>query len=421
VTSELTAVPAFFPRAETIPASWLHKVFRAVENEERRSGMAVTKLHVGEPYFRPPAQVAAAFAEATSGPAHTDYIGVEGLLALRESLVRKLANDNGINTDPAHVFTTPGSCEGLLALMRCLARPGAQMLLPEIHWPVHLQQCLLAGIEPVFYRLDDEYLPDLDSIITSATPRTSVLLVNSPSNPTGAVLPRDRLESLLQIARSQGWQVISDEAYEDFVYDGEHISLAALEQQDPHENHIVHTTFTFSKGMAMTGYRLGYVVTADARTAETLRTIQESSLIAPATPVQYAGLAAVAARAAVTDNAALVRRNRDEYLPMLVEAGLLHGLPAGGWYAMVDIGCTGMDSETFAERLLRERNVAVVPGSGFALRPRITPSGELVDVTFEPSSARLIRIAFCIAPDELAAGVRHILEFVDETGRHSVR
>lgn len=405
------------PAAATIPSSWLHEVFRAADAQERATGHPVTRLHVGEPYFGPPEGVAAALAHAVLH-GHAGYGPVEGMVALREALVAKLATANGIDSAVSRVFATPGSCQGLLALLLALAEPGAELLLPEMHWPVHLQQALLAGYRPVFYPLGHGHRPDPAAVLAAGTPRTRVLVLNSPANPTGAVLGVDDLRILVDGARSRGWQVVSDEAYEDYVYTGEHVSPAALERDVPVEERVVHSVFSFSKSLAMTGYRLGYVATATERAARVLGVVQEANIIGPATPVQHAGLAAVALRAeAAAGNRDRVRRNRDTALPALVDAGLLPALPDGGWYAVLDVTRTGLDAEVFADRLLRHRGVAVVPGTGFALRPDLDKVGTMRSIVPAPWSRNLMRIAMCVAPEALAAGVHSLLEFVDECGR----
>lgn len=399
--------------ASTIPSSDLHRVFRDALDRERDRGTPVTKLHVGEPYFVPPPEVAQALAQAVRD-GRTTYTDVEGLLELREQLVAKLDRENGVDTDVSRVFVTPGSSQGLAALMQALAEPGAEILLPELHWPIHLQQALLAGLRPVFYPLGPDYRPDPEAVLAVATPNTRVLLINSPANPSGAVLDTERLRALLDLARGQGWQVISDEAYEHFVYDGEHVSTASLERQVPATERIVHSTYTFSKSLAMTGYRLGYLTTANERAARAVRIVQEANLIAMSTPVQYAGLAALRQQDQVRQNRAMVLANRDAVLPALREAGLLATPPAGGWYALLDVASTGLTAEEFTARLLDATNVAVVPGTGFAQLPQLDARGRVTSTAPSPRSRHLIRIALCVAPEVLQSGVRRLLEFTRE-------
>jgi aspartate aminotransferase len=398
------------PTAASIPPSCLHGVFRAAEEYERRHGIDVIKLHLGEPFFGPPPEVAEALIAAVR-EGRTGYTSAEGAPWLRTELAAKVARVNGIDTTPERVFVSPGSCQGLAALMQSMVEPGAELLLPALHWPIHLQQCLLAGFRPVFYPLDADYRPDVEQIRAVATPATRAILVNSPANPTGAVLDRTRMSSILDLARERAWRLISDEAYEQFVYTGEHLSFAALEQDRPPQDRIVDSVFTFSKGAAMTGMRLGYVVVANDRAADTLRVVQEASIIGSATPVQYAGLAALRQWDAGRDNAELVRGNRDGALPDLVDAGLLRKLPEGGWYAVLDVSDTGLDADAFADQLLTECGVAVAPATGFALRPELDPAGRVLSAPSAPWSRHLVRIAICGDPELTRTGVKLLVEF----------
>ncbi|MFG2603290.1 pyridoxal phosphate-dependent aminotransferase [Streptomyces sp. NPDC048514] len=395
-------------RAGTIPPSCLHAVFRAAEDRERATGRPVVKLHVGEPYFPPPREVALAVEHAVH-EGRTAYTSAEGMLTLREALAVKLETENGHRTSPDRVFVTPGSCQGLAALFQSLARPGDELLMPELHWPIHLQQVLLAGFRPVFYALGPGYRPSLDSLRAAVTPRTRAVLVNSPANPTGAVIDTESMAAILELARAHDLQIVSDEAYEHFVYEGEHVSFASLESGVPEEERRIFSTFTFSKSLAMTGYRLGYVVTPNEAAAHALRVVQEASIIGPSTPVQYAGLTALKAEDSARANARMVRANRDRALPALREAGLLAELPQGGWYAVIDVGSTGVDAETFAASLLEAHEVGVAPAAGFALRPVLADDGRVLSADPAPEARTLVRLAFCGDPDELDTGVARLL------------
>jgi aspartate aminotransferase len=396
--------------AGSIPPSCLHEVFRTAEARERVTGRPVIKLHVGEPYFPPPrAAVDALVAAARDG--RTAYTSAEGMPALREALAAKLEEHNGHRTAPDRIFVAPGSCQGLAALFQSLVHPGDELLLPDLHWPIHLQQCLLAGFRPVFYPLDDQYRPDLDRLAAVASPRTRAILVNTPANPTGAVMDSDQLKTILELAHHHGWQVINDEAYEHFRYDADHVSLGSLERDVPERDRRVHSTFSFSKSYAMTGYRLGYVVTPNQQAARALRVVQEASIVGPSTPVQYAGLAALSSPSAGRVNGDLVRANRDRALPALRAAGLLADLPAGGWYAMLDVSRTGLTADEFAARLLATQHVSVAPGGGFALRPELDPAGRVRSAATSAKADRLVRLAFCGDPDQLDAGVRGLVDF----------
>lgn len=406
-----TASPWFAP-ASAIPSSWLYESFR-IANEREREHPGQIKLHVGEPAFGPPDSVAKEFVAAVlDGRAR--YIDVQGLPELRERLADKLDTVNRIDTEPSRLFVTPGSCQGLSALMRCLADSGAEILMPEIHWPVHLQQALLAGFRPVFYKLDEHFAPDPESIRQATTPATRALLLNTPANPTGAVAGLPLQQTLYEIADERGWQIISDEAYEDFAFSGPHLSIAALERDRPASRRIVNSVFTFSKGPAMTGYRLGYVAVSRPETAAAMRTVQESCIIAPNAPVQYAGLAALDASGALAGNHDFVRGNRDAALAPLVDEGLLPALPGGGWYAMADISCTGLTGEEFSAELMLRHDVVVVPGSGFSARPEFAADGTMRPLKPGGVASGLVRIAFCVEREQLVTGVERLVALVRE-------
>lgn len=231
------------------------------------------------------------------------------------------------------------------------------------------------------------------------------------------VLARDELRTLLDLARTRGWHVISDEAYEHFLYDSEHTSVASLERDLPPTERIVHSVFSFSKSFAMTGYRLGYVALADDRAADVMKVVQEANIIGTSTPVQYAGIAALNSRAESTAvNRKKVQHSRDVILSPLVEAGLLRELPMRRLVR---------DARRRTDRPRRRDVRAPAAGdqgrrgrAGRGLRhaarrgrPRPGPLPRL-----RPWARNLVRIAFCVDPAALETGVTRLLEFVDECG-----
>lgn len=395
--------------ASTIPTSELDEAFVRVERLRQASEREVLALHVGEPFFRPPSSVAEALSEAVLHR-EMSYTPVEGLPDLRAGLAAKVSAARGDTVDPNRVFVTPGSCQGLSALMQALASPGAEILMPDLYWPNHLQQVLLAGLRPRLYHVHDGMV-DIDRILAAATDKTRVILVNSPANPSGMVWSEGVLRDLVEIARTRGWQIVSDEAYEDFVYDGQHFSASSCEAGRPAQERVVTTVHTFSKSFAMTGYRVGYVVAATPEVARALRVVQEANLIAMSTPVQYAAIQALREDGFVAANRAALLEARDEVLPALVGAGLMPALPAGGWYAVMDVGRTGLSDAEFTRRLLDETGVAVVSGSGFARVPATDTHGRVTGMTPSPWAQTLVRLAFCVERGTLAEGVDRIVEF----------
>lgn len=402
-------VPARTTHAQSIPPSCVHEVYRSVNDWMARTGRDVVRLDIGEPHFGPPLAVIEALAAAVRD-GRTSYTPAEGLPALRERLAEKLVVHNGHDTTPERVLVTPGASQGLSALMQSITDPGDEILLPAFHWPIHLQQSLLAGLRPRFYPLDAEHRPDLDALAAMGADRTRVLLVNTPSNPTGCVYEPELLAGLLELARRNDWLVISDEAYEDFVYTGRHVSMAVLEGDVPPEERRVFTVYSYSKSFAMTGYRLGYIATPNVRHARTLQVVQEASILSSPTPVQYAGLAALDATGELPGNLARVRSARDSLAP-LAELGLLPRVPAGGWFALVDVGPLGMTADAFASRLLEQHAVSVAPARGFALRPVTAADGTVARVGADPATEHLLRIAFCGEPAAVRDAAGKIASF----------
>ncbi len=398
------------PRAASLPPSSVHAVFRSVNAWERRTGRVAVRLDVGEPHFPPPTAAVEALARAARA-GNTGYTSAEGMDTLREALAAKLVERNGHDTGADRVYVCAGAAQGLTSLIRTLADPGDEILLPALHWPIHLQQSLLTGMRPVTYPLDARFRPDLDALRRLGSDRTRILLVNSPSNPTGAVYDRELLRELWELAERRNWQVISDEAYEDFVFEGTHVSLAALERDVPLPERRVSTVFSFSKTYAMTGYRLGYVVTPDTARGETFQVVQEASILSSPTPVQHAGLAALQSGGEeVHNNVASVREAR-EGLRVLDREGLLATVPAGGWFALLDVSRLATDADTFAAALLDEHAIAVAPAHGFALRPTVHTDGSLGGMVPDPSAANCLRLAFCGRPATVHDAAERVASF----------
>lgn len=398
------------PHATAIPPSCVHGVYRAVNDWQARTGREAVRLDIGEPWFRPPTAVVDALA-AAAWDGRTTYTPAEGLPVFRDALADKLIRINGHDTDPDLVFVTPGASQGLSAVMQSVTDPGDEILIPGFHWPIHLQQSLLAGLRPRCYPLDERFRPDLSALAALAGDRTRVLLVNTPNNPTGAVYEPELLAALLDLARANDWLVISDEAYEDFVYEGAHVSMAALERDVPPADRRVFTVYSYSKSFAMTGCRLGYVATPNSAYAATLQVVEEASILSSPTPMQYAGLAALEqAMPEVAAHRELVRSARDGLAP-LAELGLVAWYPEGGWFALLDIGATGLTADAFAAALLEREAVAVAPARGFALRPECDERGLVTAMGADPVTDHYLRIAFCGEPAQVRDAVRRMADF----------
>jgi len=406
-------------RSQLIPFSPIRVMFRLADELERAGGGRVIRLHVGDPDFAPPDAVIEATARAMR-EGKTHYPPSVGVHELRVALAKKVTRKNGIAATTEQIVVTPGSTEALLAAMEIALHPGDELLLPEIYWPNYVQQTLLASAIPVFYPLGAGYQPDVEGVRRAITPKTRAILINSPSNPTGAVIPEATLRALYAVARERDLWIISDEAYEDIVFDAAHVSLASFERDLPESARRVFSLFTFSKSYAMTGFRLGYMAVPNLLVANVLRKIQEPIVASTATPIQWGGLAVLPDEGTIATMRDAYRRRRDLALSILRPAGLVDYTPEGAFYVLADIASTGLDADEFAVRLLREHRVAVAPASGFALAPRIgpdgLPEGEMTpagapDYPINPKARTRVRIAFCVSEEELKEGLTRLVSF----------
>ncbi len=408
-------------RIQRIPFSPIRAMFRLADEMERAGRGPVIRFHVGDPDFPPPDAVIEATHRAMR-EGRTHYPPSVGLHELRLALAKKVVERNGIAATVEHITVAPGSTEALVAVMEVVLHPGDDLLVPEIYWPNYVQQSLLASARPVFYPLGAGYQPDPEGARRAVTPRTRAILINSPSNPTGAVIPEAALRALYDVACERDLWVISDEAYEDIVFDAKHVSPASFERDLPEKERRVFSLFTFSKSYAMTGFRLGYIVAPTSETALILRKTQEPLVGSTASMIQWGGMAALADAAPIAKMRDAYRRRRDLAVSLLEPPGLLDYTPEGAFYVMADISSTGMTGDEFARALLEEERVAVAPASGFALAPDFGPDGlprgEMTasgapEYPVNPKARDRVRIAFCVSDEQLREGLTRMVRFAE--------
>jgi aspartate/methionine/tyrosine aminotransferase len=357
----------------------------------------VIHLELGEPDFPTPPHVVAAVARAIAD-GRVRYTLSRGTPELRELICAKLAARNGIAADPGEVVVTSGGTTGVMTAFMAALDPGDGVLIPDPGWPAFELAATILRAEPIRYRLrpEDRHRPDLDEVAALA-PRARLLVINSPSNPTGAVLDRDTLAGLLEIADRHGLTVVSDEVYEDIVFEGEHVSVATLEHESP-----VITVFSLSKGYAMTGWRVGYTVAPPALT-EAIVMAQEATIACPSAVAQHAAAAALSGpRDATLAMRDAYAARRDQAMRELRALRLSAVEPRGAFYALVDVG--EADTYAFARRLLAGTRVAVAPGE-----------------TFGPAGAGTVRISLASAPDALREGIARLAATVHAADQEGAR
>jgi len=373
------------------PAESLHSGIREIANEAiRRPG--TIRLDVGQPDFPTPQHVKDAGKRAIDEN-KTFYTHTQGLLSLREKLVDKLARVNGIKTTPEAIACGPGGVGAIAAMFAAVLEQGDEVLLPDPGWPNYRMMLPWLGTRGIFYPCPPEYgfQPDLESLARLISPRTKVLVVNSPNNPTGAVYPEATVAAMIDLAQSHNLWLLSDECYDQIVLDGSWTSPAKLA---PDDDRIV-TAFTFSKTYAMTGWRLGYIA-GSVDLIDTATKVLESNSSCVSTITQVAAEAALTGpQDCVGEMVSAYRRRRDLVVDILKDAELLISEPTGAFYIMADVSLRGLPAREFSFALLREQGVSAAPGTAF---------GEV--------ASEAVRISLASSEADLREGVGRLARFV---------
>jgi aspartate aminotransferase/aminotransferase len=373
------------------PVAMHHSGIREIMN--LAAGLpGVIHMEVGQPDFPTPAHVVAAAAQA-GRDGFTRYTPSAGLRPLRELLAAKIKRVNHFDVAPDQVNVTAGGVNAIALTLRALTESGDEVLLPDPAWPNYEMMMTVTGCVPVRYPLDPQtgFLPDLQAMERLVTPRTRVLLTNTPCNPTGAVYPRQAVQDLVRFAERHDLWLLSDEAYDEIVYEGEHVSAAIFNPER------VISTFTFSKTYAMCGWRVGYVAAAP-EVAELINKLIEPDISSASSISQKAAEAALAGpQDCVRMMCNSYRERRDMAMGILERHGLTVSKPQGAFYILADISRAGVDSYAFAKRLVLEHKVAVAPGA-----------------TFGPAGNNWVRIALCTEPKALAEGLETLCSVLND-------
>jgi aspartate/methionine/tyrosine aminotransferase len=344
------------------------------------------RLDQGDVSFDSPDSVKTAMSRAIAEN-KTHYLQTTGVPRLRELIAAKLRAKNHIPVDdPEHVLVTNGGIHGVYMLCQALLEPGDEVILPDPEWPPATGNVLAAKGVPIGCPLHERngWRYDLDELESKITPKTRVLYVNTPNNPSGGVLTRADLERIADIARAHRLWIISDEAYEDVVFDGEHVSIASL----PGMYDRTIPLYTFSKSYAMTGLRLGYVSIKDPVMRDRAKKVLFYTASNVASVVQFGGIGALEGPQDCIDAFRLeLRARRDLFYAGIRElaGGVFSGAPpAGAFYAFLKIdpawrpdgaasrasradAVNGSVSWQMAEHLIKNGRIGCVPGVDFGL------------------------------------------------------
>lgn len=345
-------------RVASVPPSGIRRFFDIAATMDD-----VISLGIGEPDFVTPEPILRAGIEAL-GRGETSYTSNAGLIELRQALSRHVERLYGVAYDPAtEIQVTVGVSEALYLALSAVLDPGDEVIIPQPCFVSYAPEVIFAGGVAVTVQttVENDFQVTSDAVEAAITPATKVLLIGYPSNPTGAVMSREALSALADLAERCDLLVISDEIYDQLVYGVEHVCFASL----PGMRERTILLQGFSKSYAMTGWRIGYTA-APAELLTPMYRVHQYTIMSAPTVAQYAALAALeVGEPHVQEMVAEYDRRRRLIVGGLNEMGLDCFEPRGAFYAFPSISTSGMDDESFVDRLLTEERVAVVPGSAF--------------------------------------------------------
>ena len=375
-------------RVNRVPPSGIRRFFDIAATMPE-----VISLGIGEPDFVTPDHIRAAGIRSLE-QGHTAYTSNSGLLELRVALSEHLERLYGVRYDPeTELLITVGVSEALQNAMLATINGGDEVILPEPCFVAYPAAVAFADGVPVTVPTSVEHSFQVtgEAIAAAITPRTRAILIGYPNNPTGAVMPRERLLEIAELAERHDLLVFSDEIYDRLTYGVTHTCFASL----PGMRNRTVLLGGFSKAYAMTGWRLGWLAAPADITAAT-RKIHQYAIMSAPTTAQYAGLEALlSGEAAVQHMLAEYDRRRRVIVGGLNEIGLPTFEAQGAFYVFPQVGHLGLSSEEFAERLLHEQHVAVVPGDAFG-----------------PSGAGFVRACYATSMDKIETALDRIDQFV---------
>ena len=331
----------------------------------KAEGIDVCGFGAGEPDFDTPEHIkAAAIAALEAG--FTKYTPSAGLPELRQAIAEKLEADNQITYRPSQIVVSSGAKHSCYNAILATCQAGDEVLIPSPYWVSYPDMVRLAGAEPVIVQTNERngWKMRASDFENAMTPRTKMLILNSPGNPTGSVYTREELEAIVEVAAEEDIYILSDEIYEKLVYDDvKHVSIASL---SPEAYDLTITVNGFSKAYAMTGWRLGYLAAPEA-VARAVDNIQSHSTSNPNSFAQKGAVAALKGDqqplADMRDEFGMRRNYMFDRITKIPNITAVK--PEGAFYILVNISQLGLSSQNFADRLLSKASVAVVPGVAF--------------------------------------------------------
>ena len=355
----------------------------------KAEGLDVCSFSAGEPDFDTPEHIKAA-AKLALDDGKTRYGPAVGEPALRDAIALKLRSDNGLNYQKENVIITNGGKQSLYNLMQVLLDPGDEVIIPAPYWVSYPEMVKLAGGTPVIVQstAEKDFKLTPEQIQQAITPKTRLLVFNSPSNPTGMVYSPDEVRAIAKVIVENDILVVSDEIYEKILYgDAEHLSIGSIGPEIFKRTIVAHG---FAKAYAMTGWRLGYLA-GPVELIKAVTTLQSQSTSNVCTFAQYGAIAALEGSQDCVQTMldAFAKRRVVMWEGLNAIPGVYCPEPKGAFYAFPNIGKTGLGSIEFCERLLEEKHVAAVPGVAFGNDSCIRMSYATDLTTIEEGLSRL--------------------------------
>ncbi len=366
----------------------------AKAKELKANGHPVISLAAGEPDFPMPPAARNAVVKALEAN-FTRYTPTSGTPELKEAVAKKMKRDQGLDVKSSEVVISCGAKHSLYNLIQVLCSSGDEVILPNPYWVSYPEMVKLAGAKSVFVDTSARnFVMTADLIERALGPRTKLVVLNSPSNPTGAVVEKDEIQKIARLIRDRKLFCVSDEIYEYYVYDGKrHASIASFFER--FQDHVA-VVNGVSKSYAMTGLRIGYTV-ASAEIVSKIGILQDHSTSNPASLSQAAALAALGLGPEyATELRAEFEKKRDRILDLLGGIKKLRAFkPSGAFYVFVNVAGTGLKPEVFSNRLLEEKYVATIPGESFG-------------------ADEWVRLSFAASVADIEEGCRRIKDWVEK-------
>ncbi|MGI8481985.1 MAG: pyridoxal phosphate-dependent aminotransferase [Chthoniobacterales bacterium] len=358
----------------------------------KSEGIDVCGFGAGEPDFDTPDHIKQAAIQALEA-GFTKYTPSAGLPELRQAISEKFQADNGLTYKPSQIVVSSGAKHSCYNAILATCQAGDEVIIPSPYWVSYPDMVRLAGAEPVIVQTTERNAWKLraQDFENAMTPRTKMLILNSPNNPSGSVYTREELEAIVEIAAQEDIYILSDEIYEKLIYDEtKHVSVASVSKE---AYDLTITVNGFSKSYAMTGWRLGYLGAPEA-VAKAVDAIQSHSTSHPCSFAQRGAIAALKGdQQPLADMRDEFNMRRNYMYDRIVKIPNITAVkPNGAFYVLVNISQLGLSSQNFADRLLSKANVAVIPGAAFG-------------------DDRTVRLSYATSVDVIKKGLDRFQEF----------